>query len=123
MASSLDINPEPASTTCTKSSETFLSMEPSVSFIKKWPETTELTRTLFPSSEPQSFIEKTKSEDPRATFTETASSGSPFSDPSQEPATRDIEPSSRPTDPTPSNSDVQYLNSIYHQSISLPKLS
>jgi hypothetical protein len=65
-ASSSDINPEPESTTCTKSTEIFHSMELSANFIWKWLVITEPQEIPSQSSEQQYLNNKDDIRRPRS---------------------------------------------------------
>ena len=84
-------------------------MVPSVNFTLKWLEIIVPHLILFPSSELQSSTRKTKSEDPEASNSETASSSFPFSGLHIVLVKEDTETSSEPPDPTHSANDLDYL--------------
>jgi hypothetical protein len=65
--------------------------------------------TPFPSSELPSSIKRLRSEDLRASNSETARSGFPFCELPTAPVRGDTETSSEPQDPTHSVNDPEYL--------------
>ena len=102
---SLDINQELESITCTKSTETFLSMEQSANFTWIWLVTTELQEILFQLLELLFSIKKMISEDQDLIYSEKTILSSPSLELSQEPATKDTEQSSKPPSQEHSDND------------------
>ena len=98
--SSLSINQEQESTTCTKNTETWAWMEPSVNCIKKWPVTTEPHPIPFQLSEQSFLTQRTRSEDQNRTCSERTVWDSQFWELLTEPVKTDTKRSSRPTDQT-----------------------
>jgi len=85
-----------------------LSMEPLVSCTPKWQETIVPLLIPFLSSEPQFSIKRRRSEDQEAFNTGTTMLSSQFSELPPEPATKDTDQCSRPTDPIPLDNDPQF---------------
>ncbi len=102
---SLDINQELESITCTKSTETFLSMEQSANFTWIWLVTTELQEILFQLLELLFSIKKMISEDQDLIYSEKTILSSPSLEQSQEQATKDTELSSKQPNQEHSDSD------------------